>query len=101
MFAIAVATQKVGDWLKAHALMLVHIGGVPRYIVPDNLKSAVLQNNKQGLLLNSAYQEFAEHYDFIVMPARPRKPKDKSLGENRRTNRAALGARPVARSSIF
>ncbi|MDT4289551.1 IS21 family transposase [Methylomonas sp. MO1] len=81
LFAIAVASQKIADWLKAHALMLAHLGGVPRYIVPDNLKSAVLQNNKQGLLLNSAYQEFAEHYDFIVMPARPRKPKDKSLGE--------------------
>lgn len=81
LFAIAIASQKIADWLKAHALMLAHLGGVPRYIVPDNLKSAVLKNNKQGLLLNSAYQEFAEHYDFIVMPARPRKPKDKSLGE--------------------
>lgn len=81
LFAIAVATQKIADWLKAHALMLQHIGGAPRYIIPDNLKSAVLKNNKQGLILNPAYQEFAEHYDFIVFPARPRKPKDKSLGE--------------------
>jgi transposase len=80
-FAIAVASQQIRDWLKAHAMMLEHIGGVPRYIVPDNLKAGVLQNNKQGLILNSAYQEFAEHYDFIVLPARPRKPKDKSLAE--------------------
>ncbi|MDO9215606.1 MAG: IS21 family transposase [Methylococcales bacterium] len=81
LFAIAVETQKTEDWLKAHAQMLTHLGGVPRYIVPDNLKAGVLQNNKQGLVLNSAYQEFAEHYNFIVLPARPRKPKDKSLAE--------------------
>lgn len=81
IFATAVSSQKTEDWLAAHESMLRHLGGIPRYIVPDNLKSGVLQNNKSGILLNQAYQEFAEHYDFIVFPARPRKPKDKSLGE--------------------
>lgn len=81
IYAAAVASQKIEDWLKAHALMLRHLGGVPHYMVPDNLKAGVLQNNKQNLILNPAYQEFAEHYDFIVLPARPGKPKDKSLGE--------------------
>lgn len=34
-----------------------------------------------SIQLNSAYQEFAERYGFGILPARPRKPKDKSLAE--------------------
>lgn len=81
LFITAVASQKIEDWLKAHERMLAHLGGVPRYVVPDNLKAGVLKHDRQALVLNPAYMEFAEHYDFIVLPARPRKPKDKSMAE--------------------
>lgn len=74
-------TTAVEDWLKAHERMLAHLGGVPRYVVPDNLKAGVLKHDRQALILNPAYMEFAEHYDFIVLPARPRKPMDKSMAE--------------------
>ena len=42
LFATAVLSQTIADWLQAHIRMLEHIGGVPRCIVPDNLKSAIL-----------------------------------------------------------
>lgn len=81
LYAIAVATQTIEDWLKAHIRMLEHIGGVPRFIVPDNLKSAVTKHTRSEILLNPAYQELAEHYGFVILPARPRQPKDKALAE--------------------
>lgn len=81
LFATAVPSQTIADWLQAHIRMLEHIGGVPRCIVPDNLKSAVTKNTATNIQLNSAYVELAEHYGFIILPARPRKPQDKSLAE--------------------
>lgn len=81
LYATAVATQTVEDWLKAHILMLEQLGGVPRFIVPDNLKSAVTKHGRAEILLNPAYQELAEHYGFVILPARPRHPRDKALAE--------------------
>ena len=81
LFAKAVNSQKVADFLHANVAMLEHIGGVTKYIVPDNLKSAVLVNTKEITQINEAYAELSEHYSFSVLPARPRKPKDKSLAE--------------------
>ena len=79
LFATAVASQTIADWLHCHRLALEHLGGVPRYAVPDNLKAAVLKSGKDNIQLNPAYQEFAEHYGFSIHPARPRRPQDKSL----------------------
>ncbi|SMC25649.1 Transposase [Andreprevotia lacus DSM 23236] len=81
LFATAVATQTVEDWLKAHIQMLEQLGGVPCFIVPDNLKSAVVKHGRTEIMLNPAYQELAEHYGFVILPARPRRPQDKALAE--------------------
>jgi transposase len=37
----ATLSQTVADWLGAHVRALEYFGGVPRAIVPDNLKSGV------------------------------------------------------------
>lgn len=81
LFAVAVNSQKVADFISAHVQMLNKIDGVPKYIVTDNLKSAVIKNTKDVTELNRAYAELAEYYDFMIVPARPRKPKDKALAE--------------------
>ncbi|GHA79817.1 integrase [Formosimonas limnophila] len=81
IFAVAVKSQKITDFLSAHMQMLAHINGVPKYIVTDNLKSAVIKNTKETIELNRAYTELAEHYGFIIVPARPRRPKDKAMAE--------------------
>ena len=36
-------TQTLGDWIGAHTRTLAAIGGVPRLIVPDNAKVAVIK----------------------------------------------------------
>lgn len=81
IFATAVASQTTQDWLRCHVRALEFFEGVPRFVVPDNLKAAVLKSTRDQLVLNRAYSELSEHYGVTITPARPRKPKDKSLGE--------------------
>ena len=52
-------------------------GGVAKILVPDNCKTAVIQNNWYTQKINTVYREMAEHYGTAVIPARVRKPKDK------------------------
>jgi len=54
---------------------------VPRQIVPDNLKAGVLKANWYEPGLNPTYQDFATHYGTAILPARPRRPRDKAKVE--------------------
>lgn len=80
LFALAVPSQKQEHWIQAHCLWYEALGGVPRITVPDNLKSAV-QKAGYDPVLNPAYADMADHYGTVVLPARARKPKDKSVVE--------------------
>jgi len=76
-FVHATPSQKQEDFL-SHILAYEFFGGTPRAVVPDNLKSAVIFNDKKhGLVLNESYAALARHFGMRVEPARPRKPKDK------------------------
>ena len=77
----ATLTQTVADWLAAHVRALEYFGGVPRAIVPDNLKSGVHRPCRYEPDLNPSYQDFAEHYGVAILPARVRKPRDKAKVE--------------------
>jgi transposase len=77
----AIASQKKEDFIKATENALHFFGGVPRVIVPDNLKSAVHKANKYEAELNQSFLDFANHYGTTVLPARGYKPRDKSLVE--------------------
>jgi transposase len=76
----AVASQNMADFCEATTNAIEFIGGVPKALVPDNLKSAVIKAGRFPTI-NRSFEELAEHYDTLVMPARVRKPKDKSLAE--------------------
>ena len=69
------------DWIGAHVRMFRFFGGVPRLIVPDNLKSGV---NKASYdpEINRSFGMMAVHYGVGVLPARPRRPRDKAKVEN-------------------
>lgn len=78
-FAYATKTQRLHDWCEANVRALEFFGGVPTILVPDNLKSAVDRVTKSGgAVINHTFSELARHYDTVVVPARPRKPKDKA-----------------------
>ncbi|KZE73321.1 MULTISPECIES: IS21 family transposase [Myroides] len=74
----ACASQKAPDFIKSIENALHYFGGVPNCIVPDNLKSAVIKPHRIEPELNQQLLKFAMHYDTTIMPARVRKPKDKS-----------------------
>ena len=74
-------TQALPDWLGSHARAFDFLGGVPKLIVPDNLKSSTTRACRYDPDLNPSYQQLAAHYGVAIMPARPYKPKDKSKAE--------------------
>jgi len=42
----AVASEGLEDWIGAHVRMFAFLGGVPKVVVPDNLKSAVFKADR-------------------------------------------------------
>ncbi|TWI35970.1 IS21 family transposase [Paracoccus sulfuroxidans] len=82
-FVCAVKDQTTSSWLRAHVDMFRYWGGVPKYIVPDNLKAGVTlpRGNRKGFKPNSSYASLSDHYHFLILPARPRKPTDKGSVE--------------------
>lgn len=80
LFALGVPSQRQEHWIHAHSEWYEALGGVPKITVPDNLKSGVLKPGREPVL-NPAYLDMARHYGTIILPARPRRPKDKGIVE--------------------
>lgn len=74
-------SQKLPDWIASHTRALAFFGGVPAQIVSDNLKAGVTKACFYDPAINRTYADMAAHYDTAVVPARPRKPRDKSKVE--------------------
>jgi len=81
-FCMAVPSQRADDFIHALTVCLENLGGAPKVLVPDNLKSAVIKANRYEPTVNQVLEDFANHYNMAVVPARARKPKDKALVEN-------------------
>ena len=80
-FARATWTQALPDWIDAHVHAFKAIGGVPHLLVPDNTKTAVIKACLYDPQVNRTYAEMAAHYDTAILPARPRRPRDKAKVE--------------------
>ena len=80
-YAEAALSQTLPDWIGAHRRGLEYFGCVPRVLVPDNLKSGVSKACRYEPELNPTYADMAAHYSCAVLPARPRKPRDKAKAE--------------------
>jgi transposase len=81
VYAEATQTQKSVDFISSHTRMLEKLGGAPLVIVPDQLKSGVIRACRYEPGLQRTYAEWSEHYGTTVIPARPRKPRDKAKVE--------------------
>jgi len=82
IFAKAYEAQSLENWLGANCDAFEFYGALPEMLVPDNLKSGVTSADRFEPVLNQAFAEFARHYGIAVVPARPKKPRDKSKVEN-------------------
>ena len=80
-FAHASWTEKLPDWIDAHVRAFAYFGGAARLIVPDNPKVAVIKACFYDPQVNRTYGEMAAHYDTALLPARPRRPRDKAKVE--------------------
>ena len=77
--------QKVETWVRLHVEAFEHFGGVPRVIVPDNLKAAVVRAAfavDDEAVIQRTYRELARHYGFQVDPTPPRSPEKKGKVES-------------------
>lgn len=81
VYAEAIASQSLPAWTAAHVHCFEHLGGVTEILVPDNLASGVTKAHRYEPEINATYQELADHYDAVVIPARARKPRDKAKAE--------------------
>jgi transposase len=80
-YAEATGDQQLAAWISAHIHAFEYFSGVPRLLIPDNLRTGVSRACRYDPDLNPTYQEFAMHYDVGVVPARPGHPKDKAKVE--------------------
>lgn len=81
-YAEATWSQSLPNWIGSHVRTFDYLGGVPNSLVPDNLKSGVKSPHRYEPVINPTYQDLAEHYCVAVVPARVRKPQDKSKVES-------------------
>lgn len=75
-------SQSKVDFIGSTNNCLVFFEGVPMALIPDNLKSAVTRGSKYEAEINKTFKDFGLHYNCVIDPARPSRPKDKALVEN-------------------
>jgi hypothetical protein len=81
IFAYSTENMKERSFLYSHRKMYEYFQGVPKVTVPDCTKTAVLKCHIYDPDLNPSYTEMASYYGTCIVPARPRRPKDKALVE--------------------
>ena len=71
-------SQKTPSFIASHERMWIFFGGVTPYTVSDNLKSDVIKADLYDPDRNKTFCAYANHAGFALLPARPRRPKDKA-----------------------
>jgi transposase len=80
-FAEATRNQQGPNWIGSHKRAFTYFGGVPEATVCDQLKSGVVVACRYEPEVQRTYDELAEHYGTVIVPARPRSPRDKAKVE--------------------
>lgn len=86
MHAEIVFDQSARTWQQLHVNAFEFFGVVPRIVVPDNLKAAVIRaafgnGDRHLIALNRSYIELARHYGFKVDPTPVYSPEKKGKVE--------------------
>jgi transposase len=77
----ATRSQKLVDFVGATTRALEYYGVAPQIIMPDQLRSAVSRPCLYEPEINATFAEMGKHYGCAIVPARPRKPRDKAKVE--------------------
>ena len=82
IWARFVVHQDLQSMLRCHIAALEAIGGAPREILYDRMKTAVIGEDPDGLVIyNRALLDLARHYGFQPRACRPYRPKTKGKVE--------------------
>jgi len=81
-YAEALPAADLASFLLAHVRMFAYFAGVPRAIVPDNLRDAVTLASFYEPDINPSYADLARHYGCCVLPTRVARPRDKAKVES-------------------
>ena len=82
IWARFVVHQDLQSVLRCHIAALEAIGGAPREILYDRMKTAVIGEDVDGLVIyNRALLDLARHYGFLPRACRPYRPKTKGKVE--------------------
>lgn len=73
--------ESTESWCNGHAAAFTYFDGCPNFVVPDNPKPVVTKACPYEPDINASFAQMAAHYDVAIVPARVRKPKDKSKVE--------------------
>jgi len=76
-YAEAIRDQRKPSIITVHNHSFEYFGGVTEMLIPDNMKAAVNRADKYDPDLNETYQDMAEYYGTVILPARPYHAKDK------------------------
>lgn len=77
-----VTDQSVLSFIRCHIHAFEFFGGVPQWVLLDNLKAGVIQPDFYEPLLQEHYSEFLAHYGCAGKPCRVRKPEHKGKVES-------------------
>jgi transposase len=80
-YSEVVPRQTTESFLRCLENAFRHFGGVPRTLVPDNLKAAVLHADWYDPELNPKIAAFCAYYGTVLLPTRPRTPRHKGKVE--------------------
>lgn len=75
-------SQKRSDLTRSMENTFRYFGGVTPYVTVDNQKAAVNQAHWYDPDVNPTFVDFANHWGFAVIPARPYRPRDKGANES-------------------
>ncbi len=74
--------QTTDDLIRCMENAFASFGGVPKTVVIDNLKAAVLEADWFDPTITPKFQSFANHYGFVVLPSKPYTPRHKGKVES-------------------
>lgn len=80
-YAEAFASEKLPCWIAGHVNAFAYFGAAPEIIVPDNPAAIVTKADRYEPDLNRTFEEMAETYGSVIIPARVGKAKDKAKVE--------------------
>lgn len=69
------------SFVRGHIEAFIEWGGIPRTVLCNNLKSAVIGRYKDLITFNDMYFKFAQHYNFSTQPVGIRKGNEKGRVE--------------------